>query len=403
MTLPKISRPPDDQISEVVSNFFRIDSTIWGSHESKFYVQYVGILSGDSIEAHDKLSIAIQPWNLLPLFRIENKQHTITLIDAPPKPKLSNPWVNLLLFALTLLSMLLAGALYNFNGLGSGDLITDLLHILSTLNKGWPFAISMLAILLAHEFGHYFAARYHNTDVTLPYFIPFPLSPLGTLGAFIQLKSPPKNKRILLDIGIAGPLAGLIVAIPVLFYGLATSEVHQLPNSMSAGQVFEGNSLLYLGIKYLIHGQWLPTPSTFNNLHPIFHWVRYFFTGLPLPLGGKDILLNDVAWAGWAGLLVTALNLIPVGQLDGGHLSYVLFGPQIRKMRPFFLGILVILGIFWSGWWLWAVMLLVFGQGSAQPLDQITSLDRKRKALAIFGLIIFFLVFTPVPLISSQG
>ena len=125
-----------------------------------------------------------------------------------------------------------------------------------------------------------------------------------------------------------------------------------------------------------------------------------YFTGLPLPNGGADVLLNDVAWAGWAGLLVTALNLIPAGQLDGGHLSYVLFGHNTRKFRPTILGIMLILGIFWSGWWLWAALIFFLGQTHAEPLDQITSLDPNRKAIAIFGLLLFVLVFIPVPLIS---
>ncbi|MBE9523950.1 MAG: site-2 protease family protein [Chloroflexi bacterium] len=403
MTFSRKSLAPDDQISAIVSRILRIESTIWGTHQNSFVVRFNGTLYGDSMDAYDQLTTAIKPHKLIPLFRIENEQHAIILVNAPPKSKLSNPWVNLFLFVLTLFSMLLAGALYNYSGPVSGNFLTDLRHIFFILNKGWPFAASMLGILLAHEFGHYLAARYHKTDVTLPYFIPFPLSPLGTLGAFIRLKTPPKNKRILLDIGLAGPLAGLVIAIPVLFYGLATSEVHRLPLSMPPGQVFEGNSLLYLGIKYLVHGQWLPTPSTYGNIHPVLHWIRYYFSGLPLPIGGLDVSLNDVAWAGWAGLLVTSLNLIPVGQLDGGHISYVLFGRQARKFRPVILGILLILGIFWSGWWLWAVMIFILGQTHAEPLDQITSLDTNRKAIAIFGLLIFILVFIPVPLISIQG
>jgi len=400
MTLKTITLAPDEQITATVARILRIDSTIWGTPQIGYVVRYIGTFYGDSAEAYDQLALALKTKNLIPLFRNENEQHAIILVDAPPKPNPSNPWVNLLLFALTLFSMLFAGALYNFEGPVSENFLTDMRHILFTLIKGLPFAASMLSILLAHEFGHYLAARYHKSDVTLPYFIPFPLSPFGTLGAFIRLKTPPKNKRILLDIGIAGPLAGLVIAIPVLFYGLATSEVHPLPLSMPPGQVFEGNSLLYLGIKYLIHGQWLPTPSSYGNLHPLLYWARYYFTGLPLPNGGTDVLLNDVAWAGWAGLLVTALNLIPAGQLDGGHLSYVLFGHNTRKFRPTILGIMLILGIFWSGWWLWAALIFFLGQTHAEPLDQITLLDPNRKVLAIFGLILFVLVFIPVPLIS---
>jgi membrane-associated protease RseP (regulator of RpoE activity) len=277
--------------------------------------------------------------------------------------------------------------------------------ISQNLGSGMPFAVSLLAILLAHEFGHYLAARYHKTDVTLPYFLPFPFSPFGTLGAFIQLKEPPRNKRILLDIGIAGPLAGLIVAIPVLLIGLSLSEVSRIPGILGAGQAFslEGNSILYLLAKFFIHGQWLPTPASYGDVSPIIYWLRYVFTGLPSPIGGMDVMLHPIAWAGWAGLLVTALNLIPAGQLDGGHVLYALFGKNSRFVLPFILGGLAILGFFWQGWWLWVFLILFLGSSHAQPLDQITKLDTGRVALAVFGLIVFVLVFVPVPLQIIQG
>ena len=203
-----------------------------------------------------------------------------------------------------------------------------------------PFAISLLAILGAHEFAHYLAGRSHRTHVTLPYFIPFPFSPFGTMGAFIQLKEPPKNKRVLLDIGIAGPLAGLVVAIPVLLYGLSLSRLQ--PITSSSGQIFtlEGNSLLYLLAKFIMFGKLLPAPASYGDLSPILYWVRYFFTSHPLPIGGMDVIIHPIAWAGWAGLLVTALNLIPAGQLDGGHVMYVLLGKRVRMLWPVILLVL---------------------------------------------------------------
>jgi membrane-associated protease RseP (regulator of RpoE activity) len=271
-------------------------------------------------------------------------------------------------------------------------------HVIRAIGYGLSFAVSLLAILVAHEFGHYLAARYHKTAVTLPYFIPFPFSPFGTMGAFIQLKEPPKNKRVLLDIGIAGPIAGLVVAIPVLLLGLYLSNLNRLPIGEGMGVSLEGNSILYLLAKYIVFGRWLPDPISFGNLPPLLYWIRYFFTGQPLPIGGTDVLLHPVAWAGWAGLLVTALNLIPAGQLDGGHILYVLLGRRTRNVLPFILIILVILGTVWSGWWLWAFLIFMLGRFHAEPLDQITPLDSSRRILAMIGIIIFFLVFTPVPL-----
>jgi membrane-associated protease RseP (regulator of RpoE activity) len=306
----------------------------------------------------------------------------------------------LLMFALTLVSMLYAGALAAVAASGSESLLQYFLLPLYNLRAGIPFAVSLLAILLAHEFGHYLAARYHKTHVTLPYFIPLPISPLGTMGAFIRLKEPPKNKRVLLDIGVAGPLAGLVVAIPVLLYGLSLSTVSLINVPPGGGLQLEGNSIVYLLSKYAVFGQLLPSPASYQGLSPLLYWVRYFFTGQPLPIGGLDVMISPVAWAGWAGLLVTALNLIPAGQLDGGHLLYVLAGKRAKILWPFILGGLFLLGFAWSGWWLWALLILVLGRIYAEPLDQITTLDPGRKAVAIAGLVIFFLVFTPVPLIQ---
>jgi membrane-associated protease RseP (regulator of RpoE activity) len=281
---------------------------------------------------------------------------------------------------------------------------------------GWPFAASLLGILAAHEFGHYFAGRFHKTAVSLPYFLPLPFPPLGTMGAFIQMKERPRNKRILFDIGVAGPLAGLIVAMPVLILGLSLSKVGPIrttftkqvgvadvcQNNALPGEAYtcqnemEGSSLLYLGLKYLVKGQLLPAPASYN-IPPLLYWIRYFFTGTPNPVGGLDVMIHPIALAGWAGLLVTFLNLIPAGQLDGGHVLFSVFGKRINIILPFILVVTILLGFFWPGWWLWTFLIFLLGRGHAETLDQITPLDPARKALAVLMLVIFLLVLTPVP------
>ena len=138
-------------------------------------------------------------------------------------------------------------------------------------------------------------------------------------------------------------------------------------------------------------------------MSPVLYWIRYFFTGQPFPWGGMDVVISPIAFAGWAGLLVTALNLIPAGQLDGGHVLYVLFGRKARAFLPVILAALVLLGFVWIGWWLWAFLIFLLGRLYAEPLDQITPLDPTRKAVAILGLVIFFLVFTPIPLIAVMA
>jgi hypothetical protein len=390
----------EDPYSALVRRVMRVESITWGTPKQKFLVRYQGELTLESEAAYDQLAEALHPREVTPLFRFEDGQHTILLLEGVIRPKPSNPWINLALFVLTVFSVLFAGALYDYSGPVSDDPGVMIQYLFSDLWRGWPFALSLLAILLAHEFGHYLAARYHKSAVSLPYFIPFPLSIFGTMGAFIQLKSPPKNKKILLDIGAAGPYAGLVVAIPVLIYGLYTSELHVLPTVLQSGQGFEGNSIFYLAVKYVIFGEFLPSPETFAGANPFYYWLRYFFTGTPLPHGGLDVTLNQVAWAGWAGLLVTALNLIPAGQLDGGHMLYVLSGQNVRKLLPVILGILIALGFVWSGWWLWAFLIMFLGRMHAEPLDQITPLDPNRKAIAVLGLVLFILLFMPVPLVT---
>ena len=387
-----------DPMTPLVNKIMRVDDVTWGSAKQNFLVRYRGRIVEEPKLAYDKLAASLEPLNITPLFRTESGRHTVILIKGVIRPTQSRTWINGLLFLLTLLSMPIGYILFTYNGPITGNIGILFRSVLSQLGGGLAFAVSLLAILLAHEFGHYLAARYHHTAVTLPYFIPFPISPFGTMGAFIQLKQPPKNKRILLDIGIAGPLAGLVVAIPVLLLGLYLSQLDHLPAAVNQGVSMEGNSILYLIAKFLVFGKWLPQPISYGGLNPILYWLRYIFTGLPIPFGGTDVILHPIAWAGWAGLLVTALNLIPAGQLDGGHVLYVLLGKRARTVLPAILLILIVLGTIWTGWWLWAFLIFLLGRVYAEPLDQITPLDSNRRAIAILGLIIFVLVFTPVPL-----
>jgi membrane-associated protease RseP (regulator of RpoE activity) len=389
----------NDLITTQVSRVFQIESVTWGNPSvpgQAYLARFQGKLRNkDSAVAYDHLADALRPMNITPLFREENNSHYIILLRGVQNPSPSNPAINLILFGLTFLSVLVTGAIYGYDGA-----TTIIQYMLNNIGNAVAFAASILGILLAHEFGHYLVARFHNTAASLPYFIPFPFSPFGTMGAVIVQKESHKNRRILLDIGIAGPLAGLVVAIPVLLLGLSLSEVNTFPQVIPAGEglYLEGNSILYLLAKYAVFGELLPAPADYGGLTPFLYWVRYFFTGLPSPLGGTDVMLHPVAWAGWAGLLVTALNLIPAGQLDGGHIVNSLFGKRSMILLPFVLGGLVLMGLVWNGWWLWAGLVFFLGRQQAEPLDQITPLDSRRKALGFLGVLIFLLVFTPVPL-----
>lgn len=393
-----------DSLTPIVARVLKIEYVTRGDPKKDYLARYRGRLyNEDSAAAYDQLVQALRPLDVTPLFRKERDRHVVILTQGVLHPKPSNPMVNVILLILTAISVFWAGTIYALGGTYDGPANPDFKALLPYLIKstggGAAFAVSLLAILLAHEFGHYLVGRFHKTHVTLPYFIPFPLN-FGTLGAFIQLKEPPRNRRILLDIGIAGPIAGLLVAIPVVILGLSLSQVSPIPTHPPQGQVLEGNSILYLLSKFLVFGKLLPEPGSYGNLPPLIYWIRYFFTGQPLPLGGMDVMLHPVAWAGWIGLLVTALNLIPAGQLDGGHILYVLLGRRATALLPVILVALALLGLVWPGWWLWAFLIFMLGRSHAEPLDQITTLDPQRQAVAVLGLVIFILVFTPVPLLA---
>jgi membrane-associated protease RseP (regulator of RpoE activity) len=299
-------------------------------------------------------------------FRREGQDVVLYVIGGLIQPTPNNRWLPIVLAAATILSMLFAYALFQ-----EGVALTWA-NLIPSLMRGWAFTLSLLSILVTHELGHYFMARHFGVAVTLPYLIPFPLSPFGTLGAVIRMKDIPPSKRAMLLIGAAGPLAGLAVAIPVLLVGLRLSPVTPLP--ATGGYTLEGNSLLYAGLKYLIFGKLLPS-------------------------GGIDVNLHPVAFAGWAGLLVTALNLLPAGQLDGGHVAHALLGDKSRYLNWGIIGLVLLLAIWWQGWLIWAVLIFVFSRVSVRPMDDVTLLTPRERALAIIMLVLFILTFTPIPLL----
>ena len=387
--------PEIEILNNLVSRIFHIDDLTTGDPQKGVLVRYRGhLISEDSAAAYDQLADSIKQYNITPLFRLEKGQQIVYLAPSKPAPKPTRASINIILFILTVLSVMLAGA--QPSGPMPSDTPGQILLLLKSIFTGWPFALSLLGILLAHELGHYFMSRHHKTPATLPYFIPLPFSPLGTMGAAILMQGTPKNKRVLFDIGVAGPLAGMVIAIPVLFIGLALSSLTTV-QPINGVVSLEGNSVLYLLAKFIMFGKLLPAPLGLSGTPLALHWLRFFFTGQPAPLGGTDVFINPVAFAGWAGLLVTMLNLIPAGTLDGGHVIYALFGDRAGKAFPFIFGALALLGVFWSGWWLWAVILLWLGRVHAEPLDQITQLDTRRRWVALLVIIIFILTFSPVP------
>lgn len=346
-------------------DIFEVDSYTL-DRPQKGFIQFRGRFIFDLTDSFDRLKDRFETIGYTPMVRKGDGEIILTALPIIFDPAPSNPLINLGLFLATVLTTLFGGAIFEIGRQGIEPPFT-----LANLLLGLPFCISLLLILGAHEFGHYFAARYHKVPVTLPYFIPFPISVIGTMGAFIQLKAPVKNRRALFDIGAAGPLAGMAFTIPILLFGLYVSTVEPFPTGPYS---IEGNSILYALAKFLVLGQFYPTAT-------------------------HDVFISSYAWAGWVGLFVTGLNLFPVGQLDGGHIAYVLFGNKARYFFwPVVIGLLA-LGLLTGAltWLIWVPLLFVFGRRHAEPLDGVTELDPKRKVLAIFTLLLFFLVFAPIP------
>jgi membrane-associated protease RseP (regulator of RpoE activity) len=249
---------------------------------------------------------------------------------------------------------------------------------LGLLRTGLAFSLPILFILLCHELGHYLACRHYRIDATLPYFIPAPLG-LGTFGAFIRIRAPIRGKRELFDVGVAGPLAGFAALLPFLVYGIASSRPTAVAVALSPG----ARPLTALLV---------PGPSLAMEL------VTRLFHG-PLP-EGVVLDLHPFALAAWVGLLATALNLLPIGQLDGGHILYAVFGRRSHQMVLVLWLALLAAAFFFRAWLLWALIVLLLGLRHPPVADEHTPLDRRRLLLAFAALVMLVLCFMPVPLLE---
>jgi len=294
-----------------------------------------------------------------------------------PPPVRNRYWLHGLLFLLTMLTTSMVGAALQadfdrnlpFDVEHSFDTYALAWHHPSVLLTGLPFSLTLAAILLAHEFGHYLACLYYQVDASLPYFLPAP-SLIGTFGAFIRIRSAIYSKRVLFDIGVAGPLAGFIFLLPALGVGMAFSKI--IPG-------IENQGTIHFGIPVL---QWLLQ-------HAIFPGSK---------LG--DVYLHPVARAAWIGIFATALNLLPIGQLDGGHILYSLAGDKHRRISMIAIFALVPLALFWWVWLVWAVVL--FWMGRRHPaIHDVSDLGPGRRKLGWIALAIFVLCFMPAPIMAG--
>lgn len=287
----------------------------------------------------------------------------------PIQKKFQHNWfLAISLFLLTLISTTIMGTIWVGNlkpSLSFKELFFQITS-LETIYKGLSFSVPLLFILLCHELGHYFACRKYRVDATLPFFIPVPFG-IGTLGAFIKIKEPFPSKRILFDVGVSGPIAGFIASIPFAIIGIWTTKIVSF----------------------------IPSENEILLQDPLFFKILIYLKFKPNL--DETIILTPFIFAAWIGFLATMLNLLPFGQLDGGHIVYSLFGRFQRKIVfPLYL-LLLFMGIYWLGWFFWAVIIIIMNPFHPRSWDENLPIDKKRKIIGIIVLMIFILTFMPVP------
>jgi membrane-associated protease RseP (regulator of RpoE activity) len=292
-------------------------------------------------------------------------------ITRAPEPV----WRYVALFCLTVVTTTLVGANHYASFYTGLTTIALPFSAWELIVRGLWYSLSILAILGAHEFGHYYACRYYKVDASLPYFLPMPFVLTGTFGAFIRIRQQIPGKRALFDIGIAGPIAGFLVALPVLMVGMYFSRVVPIPTDFN-GEIFElGEPLLFKAAAWL----------TFGHV-----------------ADGYTVNMHPMAFAAWFGMLATALNLFPMGQLDGGHIAYAVLGRLSTAVTVGTVVCLVGLSFLSSSWIVWTVltvgMLIAFGPRHPRTFDEHVPLDRTRVWLAVFAVVMFVLCFSPAPI-----
>jgi membrane-associated protease RseP (regulator of RpoE activity) len=334
-------------------------------------ISFGGRLLYDAESSYDEIHRRFNAHGYTPLLRRENGEDVVLALEGVvDRSKTGNPLINLVLVVVTIFTTLHAGA-----ALSGEDLLAAFgegsIHlVIRAALAGAPFAVTLMTILGVHELGHYAAARWHGVAATLPYFIPMPFNGLGTLGAFIAVRSPMRDRQVLFDIGLAGPVAGLAMALPLLIVGLLLSPVHVPYTS-------PGLTLRLLGSSVLVDA------------------VVELFKEIP---AGRTLLVHPVFYAAWWGMLITGINLLPIGQLDGGHVAYGLFGRWGHWLAYGAFAVLMLAGLFYARTWLiWAFFVLLGGLRHPAPMNDITGLSWPRKLAGFLTAVLFILIVTPDP------
>jgi len=317
----------------------------------------------------DELRRSLSEKGYVPMLRYDQGEHIIYIIKKTQR-KEKPIWINILLLILTLITTIITGSILvqgNYDVWNMPNAM-DVFKPESLLKGALFFALPLMSILIVHEMGHYYISKKHGIKTSLPFFMPLPpimSINIGTLGALISSRDPMPNKKALFDVGIAGPLAGFLVAIPITAIGIATAKVVPIPKEVPVGEITFGSSLLINGLTSMIHN---------------------------LP-GGYTIEMNPLLFAGWVGLLITSINLLPAGQLDGGHIFRAVFGEKQK-----YIGWVAIIIMVFTGWLFFAIIIIfLMGMMHPPPLNDDTELDVKRKLLFILVIVILVLCYIPEP------
>jgi len=312
----------------------------------------------------DKMRIEMNEKQYIPFLQNKGGEYTLTIVKKDSR-RTKGIWINISLLAVTILTTILAGAALWAGYKGYDDWITGE----NLLWGGMTFALPLMVILGVHELSHYFMAKKHNVAASLPFFIPS-IPPLGTMGAFISMRDPIPNRKALIDIGIAGPIGGLIVTVPIAILGLVLTA----DGTAVSGEVTDGGSM------------------------QVFFQLFYSFLMLFVPLP-DNVNMHPVMFAAWVGFFVTAINLLPAGQLDGGHVARGFLGDNAKYLSYITVVLLFFLGFFYySGWLLFALLVFLLGLKHPQPLDDISGIDTKRKMLGALAILILLVTFVPIPI-----
>jgi membrane-associated protease RseP (regulator of RpoE activity) len=347
---------------------------------------FLGPLRDSPAAAYERLKAA-SPAGTVPMLQEDELYGAAVVLLPRPVEEAElerpvRPWVHILLFALTVVTTTWAGAAQQG---------VDLLREPGRFAVGLPYALGLLAVLGVHELGHYFTARYHGIRVTPPYFIPLPFA-LGTFGAFIQMRSPTENRRTLFDVAVAGPLAGLVVAVPLLLIGLQSSSVVQ--GTVVGGRVAPPTEA--------VAPEEAAPPAVVGGTSVGSSLFLALLAKLAVPEAlrhGCVLQLSPLAFAGWLGIFITGLNLLPVGQLDGGHMARGMFGHRAGgTVSSIALWSLVLLGIFvWPGLLMWAVIVFFLAGNPTPPLNDVAPVSAGRRWLGYAVLVLLVLILVPLP------